>query len=156
MKTAILLLITLLVLPCLAIAEPVTAENINYTGRNNIVVEIALFSAKPGVAAETVIDASKAMETTITGWQGFIRRELVELGEGRWVDIVHWQDMAAAKNAEIKALKSSSCLNFFALLDETQGQMLHGSSRLIQGAAIQKASRALSSNLFLPTKRDSK
>lgn len=133
MKTLIALLMNVLLCSSLTIAEPTVITD---PDRSATVVEIALFSAKPGVTADAIIHASKAMKTTITGWQGFIKRELVDLGQGQWVDIVHWRDMDAAKRAEKNAMQSSSCLSFFALLDEKQGRLLHGYSRLLQSPEL--------------------
>ena len=102
-------------------------------------VELALFSNKPDVKSSEIIRASRLMESTLTTWPGFVRRELVELGEGRWVDIVHWQSMADANAAIETAMTCPVCLAFFALLDERKGEMLHGHSRLVQGLALAPA-----------------
>ena len=104
-----------------------------------VAVELALFNNKPGVTGAEIVEASQAMEATLATWPGFIRRELVELGEGRWVDIVHWQSMALANAAVETAMTCPVCLAFFALLDEHKGEMLHGHRRLVQGQGLAPA-----------------
>ncbi len=95
-------------------------------------VELAYFKQNNGVSEQQILRAAKAMESTIEKWQGFKSRELVHLGENKWVDIVHWRDMESAQAAAHKAMNSSVCLTFFALIESTQEDMHHGEIKLVQ------------------------
>lgn len=95
-------------------------------------VELAYFKQNNGVSEQQILRAAKAMESTIEKWQGFESRELVYLGEKKWVDIVHWNNMESAQAAAHKAMNSSVCLTFFALIESTQSDMQHGEVKLIQ------------------------
>ena len=95
-------------------------------------VEVVIFNAKPNVPRQQMINAANSMLGTLKGWQGFISRELIELDQGRWIDIVHWENMQAAKVAQQKAMQSESCLLFFALIDEKQERIFHGTRALLQ------------------------
>jgi len=95
-------------------------------------VELAYFKQNSGVSEQQILKAAKAMESTISQWQGFESRELVHLGENKWVDIVHWSDMKSASAAAEKAMHSKVCLMFFALIESTQDDMHHGQIKLKQ------------------------
>ena len=102
-----------------------------------LATEVVIFEARDAVTNETLLNAAKAMEKTIQSWEGFINRELVDLGNGKWIDIVHWQDMASAQAAQEKAMHSEICLTFFSLIKEENMQMFHGDQKLMQ---LQKGS----------------
>lgn len=74
------------------------------------------------------------MEETIKSWDGFINRELVDLGNGKWIDILHWQDTASAQE---KAMHSEIFSTVFSLIKEENMQMHHGDQKLMQ---LQKGS----------------
>jgi hypothetical protein len=96
--------------------------------------EVVYFKSKAGVSSSQLISSAKHMDKTLRTWKGFISRELVELGNGEWVDIVHWASVEAAnKAAEIEAT-SEACIPFFAFIDETQIKMYRGDSVVHQQA----------------------
>lgn len=109
-------------------------------------VEVVIFATKAGIADERVLKSSAAMLATLRSWEGFISRELIKVGENRWIDIVHWANEESAKAAQTKAMKSDSCLIFFSLLEEKDQTTYHGERLLLQthGAAHsgRKASHA--------------
>lgn len=96
--------------------------------------EVVYFKSKPGVLGSQLIDSAKRMDKTLRTWKGFISREMVQLGNDEWVDIVHWESAEAAnKAAEIEAT-SEACVPFFAFIDETQIKMYRGDSVVRQQA----------------------
>lgn len=107
------------------------------SSQTTIATEVVIFEARDTVTNDTLLTAAKAMEKTIQSWDGFINRELVEIGNGKWIDIVHWQDMASAQAAQEKAMHSEICLTFFSLIKEDNMQMFHGDQKLMQ---LQKGS----------------
>lgn|GEM_PF-1313103 len=107
------------------------------SSQTTIATEVVIFEARDTVTNDTLLAAAKAMEKTIQSWDGFINRELVEIGNGKWIDIVHWQDMASAQAAQEKAMHSEICLTFFSLIKEDNMQMFHGDQKLMQ---LQKGS----------------
>ena len=127
--TAIFCSLLLLALPLNVKANP--------DNQTTIATEVVIFEARDAVKNETLLAAAKAMEKTIQSWEGFINRELVDLGNGKWIDIVHWQDMASAQAAQEKAMHSEICLTFFSLIKEDNMQMFHGDQKLMQ---LQKGS----------------
>ncbi len=107
------------------------------SSQTTIATEVVIFEARDTVTNDTLLAAAKAMEKTIQSWDGFINRELVEIGNGKWIDIVHWQDMASAQAAQEKAMHSEICFTFFSLIKEDNMQMFHGDQKLMQ---LQKGS----------------
>lgn len=88
--------------------------------------EVVHFKSKTGVSSEQLIGSAKRMEKTMYSWNGFISRELIELGGGEWIDIVHWENLKAAKRAAEIEATSEVCLPFFALIEEAKIKMYRG------------------------------
>lgn len=88
--------------------------------------EVVHFKSKAGVSSDQLIGSAKRMEKTMYSWSGFISRELIELGNGEWIDIVHWENQDAAKKAAEIEATSEVCLPFFALIEESKIQMYRG------------------------------
>jgi hypothetical protein len=95
-------------------------------------VEVVVFSVKNGVSDATVLESAEGMLDTMKKWDGFISRELIKVGEGKWIDVVHWTDLESAEAAQHKAMESNSCLLFFSLLEDAGQQIYHGDKVLIQ------------------------
>jgi len=95
-------------------------------------MELAYFKSNQGVSSSKIIKAATAMQSTISQWQGFVSRERVQLGDDRWVDIVRWDNEEAAQLAVDKAMHSTVCLNFFALITSNESDMQHGEIQLVQ------------------------
>ncbi|MEH6345722.1 MAG: hypothetical protein V7785_11595 [Bermanella sp.] len=95
-------------------------------------MELAYFKSNQGVSSSKIIEAASAMQSTISQWQGFVSRELVQLGDDQWVDIVRWDNEKSAQLAVDKAMHSSVCLTFFALITSNESDMQHGEIQLVQ------------------------
>ncbi len=95
-------------------------------------IEVVVFSAKESVSDQRLLKSAEGMLDTIRKWDGFISRELVKVGHGKWIDVVHWTDLESAKSAQHKAMESDSCLLFFSLLEDTDQQIYHGEKVLSQ------------------------
>lgn len=96
--------------------------------------EVVYFKSKAGVLSSQLIGSAKHMDKTLRTWKGFISRELVDLGNGEWVDIVHWESAEAANKAAEIEMTSEACIPFFAFIDETQIKMYRGDSVVRQQA----------------------
>jgi hypothetical protein len=97
-----------------------------------IATEVVIFESKDEASPQALLQAAAAMVETIKSWGGFINRELIGLGNGKWIYIVHWADMASAQDAQEKAMQSEICLTFFSLIKEENMQMFHGDQVLMQ------------------------
>ncbi len=92
------------------------------------VVEVALFRLKPGVSDAEFMPGVQAVQDVIEKLDGYISRELVRAPDGQWVDIVHWTSLEAARSAEPVVMADEGCMAFFALIDESAGQMIYADS----------------------------
>jgi len=89
-------------------------------------MEVVVFNTKNNVTDQQVTNTATLMLKTMRSWDGFMSRELVKVGDGKWIDVVHWKNPEAAILAQEKAMKSEVCLAFFSLIDEKLQQFYHG------------------------------
>jgi hypothetical protein len=89
------------------------------------VLESALFALKDGVTREAFMATVESMSQWAAEQQGFVSRELFEVGDGRWIDIVRWATMADAMHAGEVFMESEACRISFALMDESSVQVTH-------------------------------
>ena len=101
---------------CLMFAGPSRAETL----------EVVTFSVQQGVSDKQLLAAAEQMEQVLRGWSGFRARELVNLGQGQWLDVLYWSDMKAALKAEQRAQKCAQCRLFFSKINEASIIMQRG------------------------------
>ncbi len=89
------------------------------------VLESAAFGLKSGVTREAFLETVAGMSTWAAEQPGFVSRELFEVGDGRWIDIVRWATMADAMHAGEVFMESEACRLSFALMDESSVQVVH-------------------------------
>jgi hypothetical protein len=83
----------------------------------NEVIEWAEFTLKPGVSEQALLQGSDALERDfLAGTQGYLRRELLKLGEGHYADLVWWSSRADAERAMEHAMTSAVCATYFSLM----------------------------------------
>ena len=84
---------------------------------SEIVIEWAPFRIAEGVTEEALLAASEALQRDFLASQrGFVHRELLRGADGQWVDLVHWENEAAANAAFTAAMESPHCAEYFKLL----------------------------------------
>lgn len=88
-------------------------------------IEIARVKNKSDIQPEDFEKALQSLDDFIGRQAGFISRQLGVDEQGRWCDIVHWQDLQSAKKAADQVMQSESCLAVFAMMDETSLEMTH-------------------------------
>ena len=82
------------------------------------VIEWAAFSLKSHATEAALLAASDQLQHEFLDKQtGFIRRELLALGEGQYADLVTWQSHDAAKHAIAQAPNYPACMSYFSLLE---------------------------------------
>jgi quinol monooxygenase YgiN len=88
-------------------------------------VEIVQFRLSQGRDERAFLAASDAMMADLRKQPGFISRELLKLGGGEWMDIVHWESIEDAEAAEEAVMTIPSCLAFFGMIDQASIRMMH-------------------------------
>ncbi len=97
------------------------------------VIEVAIFSPKPDVTDEALVEAAAKSTAFLERTPGFVRRELGVSSEGdRWVDVLHWTDLESALKAAELFLEAPECQDFVAAIDMEGASMLHLHSRYVR------------------------
>jgi hypothetical protein len=82
------------------------------------IVETARIRLRDGATEADLIAASDRFQQSFLDAQpGFLRRELLKLDEGDYLDLVHWSDRRAADAVMDIAMNSDQCRAYFALMD---------------------------------------
>jgi hypothetical protein len=83
-----------------------------------IVVEWAPFQVAEGMDEAKLLRASEALQSEFLSKQkGFLRRELLRGPGQQWVDLVYWENRAAADAAAQNAATSPVCYTYFQMMD---------------------------------------
>jgi hypothetical protein len=82
------------------------------------VLEWAPFRLKPGADEAALMEASERLQRDFLAHQeGFVRRELISVAEGAYVDLVWWSSFEVSQAAMKKAAGSPACRRYAALMD---------------------------------------
>jgi hypothetical protein len=85
------------------------------------IIEWAPFEVKSNVSDEKIIRAAQAVEVGFLAKQsGYIKRSLLKGSNNQWVDIVYWKSENEAQSAAAKAMESSICFEYFALMKQSE------------------------------------
>ena len=97
---------------------------------DNPTVEIVIFKLKENVSEAGFLPAADAVEPSLKKMSGFINRQLLKGENGHWIDMVHWESLAEAQQANEAIMQESCAIGFMSMLDETNLTMLHGDTVL--------------------------
>ncbi|SHG23533.1 hypothetical protein [Flagellimonas flava] len=90
---------------------------------NQQVMEWAPFTIKEDVSETELLEVSKALQTDfLQNLKGFVRRELLIEADRKYIDVVYWKNMDAARRAMDEAKKSPACFAYFSLMEEADNQ----------------------------------
>jgi hypothetical protein len=88
-------------------------------------IEVVIFRAIAGTAPEQLQAAALAVTPVLASLPGFISREFGAAEDGRFIDIVHWQDLTCARQAAEKVMSIAACGQFFGLIEQSSVQFMH-------------------------------
>lgn len=91
----------------------------------NQTLEVVIFKTKPGVSADALTAASRAVTPVLAALPGFVSRRFGRSADGEFVDIVCWQTLTQAKQAAEAVMAMPVCGAFFALIDPQTVQLRH-------------------------------
>lgn len=89
-------------------------------------VEVVIYKSKEGVTKEQALKAAKSVNKFISSQKGFVSRTFSETEDSRWIDVLFWESLEDAQNANNIAMKSAVPLKFFETIDEKSMIFLHG------------------------------
>lgn len=87
---------------------------------NSHIIEFASFTLADGVDEVALFAASDALQAEFLSRQkGFLRRDLVQVGDGKWADVLYWDSRASVEQALQRAHEYPAALRYFQLMAET-------------------------------------
>ncbi|AZO27681.1 MULTISPECIES: antibiotic biosynthesis monooxygenase [Mesorhizobium] len=103
-----------------------------------ITVEMAKINLAVGKSEAELVAASERFQREFLGRQpGFLRRELLRLYEGNYLDLVHWRSAADARAVMEHAMESPQCQAYFAVMamdaDKPDEGVAHYTSLAVYG-----------------------
>jgi len=100
---------------------------------NSNVVEIVNFKLSSGFTAQDFLSSNEQMALFLKDQKGLLYRSLCEKDDGSYVDIVYWENMALAKQAQQAFFESALCQEFAQCIDKESVQLEHVSVIAYQG-----------------------
>lgn len=82
------------------------------------VIEVVVFSVNNGVTNNQLLLSAKNVSPLLRKFTGFKSRTIGQDEKGKWVDIVHWENMNSAMAASDAMMKNKSAIEFFSLIDQ--------------------------------------
>jgi hypothetical protein len=90
------------------------------------VLELVVFKLDEGVSRAEFLATNDAVSAWISRQPGFVSRDLSYDADGdRWVDVLWWETMEAARTAAELAMTSEACAPMFSLIDMESTLMVH-------------------------------
>jgi len=88
--------------------------------RKNHTIEFAAFTLAEGVDEMTLMAASDALQKDFLSQQyGFLKRDLVRVGDRRWADVIYWDSRESVEQAMEHAPQNPAALQYFQLMAPT-------------------------------------
>jgi hypothetical protein len=80
-------------------------------------IEVALYTLKNGVEEAKFLVVSDTASEVYRKLGGFVRREHMKSDDGKWVDMVYWQNRDIAKQAEPVLYQDATIAEVMGLID---------------------------------------
>mgnify|MGYP000585215321 FL=1 len=100
---------------------------------NSNVVEIVNFKLASGFTSQDFLSSNEQMELFLKEQQGLLYRSLCEKEDGSYIDIVYWENMELAKQAQQAFFASSLCQTFAQCIEKESVQLEHVTVLACQG-----------------------
>jgi len=107
----------------------------NYTAKNSkkpvlmtrepSIVEVILFEANPSYSKKEVEKALISFNEIIKVHSGFIERKIANTKDGKYIDILYWNDMNSAKRAGDIINKDPKANELFKVVKQESIQIFH-------------------------------
>lgn len=89
------------------------------------VVEIVNFKLASGVTSQDFLSSNEQMALFLKEQEGMLYRSLCEKEDGSYIDIVYWDNMALAKQAQQAFYSSPLCQRFAQYIDKETVKLDH-------------------------------
>jgi hypothetical protein len=83
----------------------------------NHIIEFAPFTLAEGVDEATLMTASDALQVGFLDQQkGFIKRDLVRMGDDKWADVLYWDSKESVERAMQEAPQNPAAISYFQMM----------------------------------------
>ena len=89
------------------------------------VIEIVIYATKEGVIESDHIKKAARITQLLANFDGFVSRHFTREANGKWIDLVYWQDMSSAMNAADTFTTLPESQEYLADIDEKDIQFMH-------------------------------
>lgn len=89
------------------------------------IMEVVIFPARDGVDPARLQAAALAITPDFAAMPGFIARQFGATDDGRYADLITWQNHAAADLAARQVMEIPLCRAYFTLMDEENMQFTY-------------------------------
>lgn len=101
----------------------------------NQVIEFAPFQLAEGVDESTLFTASDVLQEGFLKQQkGFIKRDLVKIEDGKWADVLYWENRESVEHALKEAPNNPAALGYFQLMAHTEHEVSSSNMMLLSVA----------------------
>ncbi|MBW1298062.1 hypothetical protein [Aquimarina litoralis] len=88
-------------------------------------IEVVLFEVNPGYTQEQAQKALTSLNDIVKLYDGFIDRTTASNKDGKYIDLLYWTDIKAAKNAAEDIMKNPKATAIFEIIQPETMQMYH-------------------------------
>jgi len=92
---------------------------------NKHYVEVALYQLKNEIENSQFLAVSDEATDVYRKLPGFVRRELMKSEDGKWVDLVYWENREVAKQAEPTVYHDATIAKVMAVLNTETMIFIH-------------------------------
>lgn len=89
------------------------------------VIEIVIYQTKANIDDTTHIKKASAVTPILANFTGFISRQFGKNTDGKWVDLVYWNNLSSAKKAADEAKAIPEFQEFFDDIDDQKMEFMH-------------------------------
>lgn len=100
---------------------------------NSNVVEIVNFKLAAGFTPQDFLTSNEQMDLFLKAQKGLLYRSLCEKDDGSYIDIVYWENIELAKQAQQAFFESTLCQAFAQCIDKESVQLEHVTVIAYQG-----------------------
>ncbi len=101
------------------------SQNQNLMKSKPYAIEVVLFEVNPGYSKEQAKTALTSLNDIVKLYDGFIDRTTASNDDGRYIDLLYWTDIKAAKMAGESIMKNPEAVAIFQVIQPETMQMFH-------------------------------
>lgn len=89
------------------------------------IIEMVMWKSVEGIAQEDTKKSITKLNAFVSKQPGFVARKTALAEDGKFLDIVYWEDLKSAKDASEKAMKTEELIPIFSTIDQKEMVFQH-------------------------------